>query len=261
MGVSVDMAKDDDTQDRDEIEQLQVALVQFQQHAIAKGEKHLIIFEGRDTAGKDGAIKRIVEHLSVRNTRVVALPKPTDRETTQWYFQRYAVHLPAAGEIVILNRSWYNRGGVEPVMGFCTPQEHEIFLRDVPGFEAMLIESGMTLTKLWLDVSKAEQAKRLAARKDDPLKALKISPLDAVAQEKWDAYSEARNQMLRRTHTEVAPWTIIHTDKKKKARVAIMRDLLRTLAPKDIAANVPGANPKVLYCFDVNALEDGRLEP
>lgn len=255
------MAKDDHTTASDEIEQLQVALVRFQQHAIAAGEKHLIIFEGRDTAGKDGAIKRIVEHLSVRNTRVLALPKPTEREASEWYFQRYVEHLPAAGEIVIFNRSWYNRGGVEPVMGFCTPQQHEQFLRDVPGFEAMLIESGLTLTKLWLDISKTEQAKRLEARRKDPLKALKISPLDAVAQEKWDAYSDARNQMLRRTHTDAAPWTIVHTDKKKKARIAIMRDLLRTLAPKDIAKEIPRANPEVLYCFDVGALEDGRLEP
>src|SRR4051812_21394180 len=184
-----------------EIATLQIGLVRYQMAAIASGEKALVIFEGRDTAGKDGAIKRIVEHLSVRNTRVIALPKPTERETTQWYFQRYVAHLPAAGELTILNRSWYNRGGVEPVMGYCTPEEHEIFLRDAPRFEDMLVESGMRLVKLWLDVSKKEQAKRLKARRDDPLKTLKISPLDAEAQKRWDAYTTARDEMLRRTHT------------------------------------------------------------
>jgi polyphosphate kinase 2 len=242
------------------IRDLQIALVRYQERAIADGAKDLVIFEGRDTAGKDGAIKRITEHLSVRNTRVVALPKPTDRERTEWYFQRYAVHLPAAGELVIFNRSWYNRGGVEPVMGFCTPQEHEIFLRDAPAFEAMLAENGIRIVKLWLDVSKDEQAKRLKARQDDPLKTLKISSLDAVAQKKWDAYSEARDQMLRRTQTDDAPWTIVHTDKKKEARIAIMRHLLRTLAPKEIAKDVKKPDGDVLYSFDVDALKDGRLE-
>jgi polyphosphate kinase 2 len=243
-----------------DIRELQIALVRYQESAIASGEKALVIFEGRDTAGKDGAIKRIVEHLSVRATRVVALPKPTERERSEWYFQRYAVHLPAAGELVILNRSWYNRGGVEPVMGFCTAAEHETFLRDAPAFESMLTESDVRIVKLWLDVSKDEQAKRLKARQDDPLKTLKISSLDAVAQKKWDAYSEARDQMLRRTHTDDAPWTVVHTDKKKEARIAIMRHLLRTLAPKDIAKDVKKPDAEVLYRFDVDALKDGRLE-
>jgi len=243
-----------------QLETLQVGLVRYQQAAIVSGEKALVIFEGRDTAGKDGAIKRIVEHLSVRNTRVVALPKPTERERTEWYFQRYVGHLPAAGELTILNRSWYNRGGVEPVMGFCTAAEHEAFLRDTPAFEAMLAGAGIQIVKLWLDISKAEQARRLKARKHDPLKALKISPLDHVAQKKWDAYSDARDQMLRRTHTTEAPWTIIHTDEKKAARLAILRHLLRVLAPKDIANDIKKPDPKVLYEFDVDALTDGRLE-
>jgi polyphosphate kinase 2 len=244
----------------DQIEALQIGLVRYQMAAIASGEKALVIFEGRDTAGKDGAIKRIVEHLSVRGTRVIALPKPNDRERTEWYFQRYVAHLPAAGELTILNRSWYNRGGVEPVMGYCTPAEHETFLRDAPRFEDMLIESGVRLVKLWLDISKKEQAKRLKARKDDPLKTLKISPLDAVAQEKWDDYSAARDQMLRRTHTPDAPWTIVHTDQKHAARLAIMRHLLRVLAPKTIAKEIEKPDPAVLYAFDLDALEDGRLE-
>ena len=253
------MSKDDDDYER-QIEDLQIALVRYQQAAIASGQKDLVIFEGRDTAGKDGAIKRIIEHLSVRNTRVVALPKPTNRERTQWYFQRYVSHLPAAGELVIFNRSWYNRAGVEPVMGFCTPEEHEAFLRDVPGYEAMLVGSGVQIVKLWLDVSRDEQAKRLTARTTDPLKTLKISPLDAVAQKKWDDYSKARDEMLKRTHTGVAPWTVVHTDKKKAARLNIMRHLLKALAPKDVAKPIAKPDPKVLYPFDVAAITDGRLE-
>ena len=160
------MSKHDDYDD--EIIALQTALVRYQQEAIATGQRDLVIFEGRDAAGKDGAIKRVAEHLSVRNTRIVALPKPTEREQTQWYFQRYAAHLPAAGELVILNRSWYNRAGVEPVMGFCTQAEHEAFLKDAPVFETMLAESGIRIVKLWLDISKGEQADRLRPAPQTP---------------------------------------------------------------------------------------------
>ena len=160
---------------------LQCALVRTQQALIKSGARTLVVMEGRDGAGKDGSIKRITEHLSPRNTRVIALPKPSDREQSQWYFQRYAAHLPAAGELVILNRSWYNRAGVETVMGFSTPAEQAQFLRDAPDFERMLVESGITLVKIWLDISKKEQAARLEARRTDPLKALKVSDLDAVA--------------------------------------------------------------------------------
>ncbi len=252
------MAKQDDYED--EIEALQVDLVRYQLKAIASGQNDLVIFEGRDTAGKDGAIKRVTEYLSVRNTRIVALPKPTDREQTQWYFQRYISHLPAAGELVILNRSWYNRGGVEPVMGFCTADQHERFLRDVPQFETMLVGNDIQIVKLWLDISKGEQAKRLKERTTDPLKALKVSSLDAAAQEKWDAYTAARDEMLRRTTTKDAPWFVVHTDDKKIARVNIIRHLLRTLAPKDIAKSIDKPDPKVLFEFEPAALEDGRLE-
>jgi polyphosphate kinase 2 len=238
----------------------QLALVRWQQHAMASGEKVLIIFEGRDAAGKDGTIRAVTEHLSVRNTRVVALPKPSDRERTQWYFQRYVPRLPAAGETVIFNRSWYNRAGVERVMGFSTPAEQEIFLRDVPTFEAMLIESGLKLVKLWLDVSKAEQAKRLAERRDDPLKVLKASPMDAAAQEKWDAYTAARDEMLLRTSTALAPWTCVRADHKHKAHLAVLSCLVHTLAPPEIADCVPPADPEVLFRFDADALRDGRLE-
>jgi polyphosphate kinase 2 len=244
----------------DELLDLQAALVRYQQHAIEAGERHLIVLEGRDAAGKDGAIRRITEHLSVRNTRVVALPKPTERELSQWYFQRYVEHLPAAGELVILNRSWYNRGGVEPVMGFCTPKQHETFLKDAPVFEHMLLEGDLKIVKLWLDISRDEQATRLDARRTDPLKSLKVSPLDAVAQDKWDDYSRARDEMLTRTHTPEAPWTIVHTDKKKKARINIIRHLLRTLAPKPVAKKVNATDPDVLFPFETAALTDGRLE-
>jgi polyphosphate kinase 2 len=252
------MAKTEDyeTEERD----LQIALVRFQQYAIEAGEKDLVIFEGRDTAGKDGAIKRVVEHLSIRNTRVVALPKPTERERTQWYFQRYAAHLPAGGELVILNRSWYNRAGVEHVMGFATPEQQAVFLRDVGPFEAMLADDGVQVVKLWLDISRREQAKRLEARTTDPLKALKVSPLDAVAQDKWDDYTAARDAMLTATHTAHAPWWIVRTDKKKTARLNIMRHLLKVLAPAKIADGVADPDPEVLFAFEPAALTDGRME-
>ena len=240
---------------------LQLALVRTQIAAQASGERIVVVLEGRDGAGKDGTIKRIIEHLSPRSTRVVALPKPSDRERSQWFLQRYAQHLPAAGELVIFNRSWYNRAGVEAVMGFSTPAEQAEFLRDAPDFERMLVESGVRLAKYWLDISKAEQAERLEARRTDPLKALKVSPLDGVAQEKWTAYSAARDLMLTRTSTAVAPWTCVRADKKKPARLAIIRDLLRRVAPPAIAGEVAGPDPAVLFPFEAAALTDGRLAP
>jgi polyphosphate kinase 2 len=250
------MSKDDDV----ELQQRQLALVHWQQHAIAVHEKVLIIFEGRDAAGKDGAIRVVTEHLSVRNTRVVALAKPSDQERTQWYFQRYVARLPAGGETAIFNRSWYNRAGVERVMGFSTPEEQEIFLREAPGFEAMLVETGLKIVKLWLDVSKAEQAKRLEQRRTDPLKVMKSSPLDAAAQEKWDAYTDARDEMLRRTSTPAAPWICVRADHKKAARLAIISHLVHALAPPAIAREVPSPDPDVLFQFELAALTDGRLE-
>jgi len=243
----------------DELKERQLALVRWQQHAMQAGEKVLIIFEGRDAAGKDGSIHALVEHMSVRATRVVALPKPSDRERSQWYFQRYVPRLPAGGETVIFNRSWYNRAGVERVMDFSTPEEQERFLREVNPFEAMLVDSGLKIVKLWLEVSKAEQAKRLEERRTDPLKALKASPLDAEAQKRWDAYTAARDEMLRRTHTEAAPWTIVRSDHKKKAHLAILSWLVRTLAPSDVAHAVDAPDPDVLFPFELAALGDGRL--
>ncbi|MDQ0464553.1 polyphosphate kinase 2 [Caulobacter ginsengisoli] len=241
------------------MEKLQVALVRWQQQAIEKGERALVIFEGRDAAGKDGTIKRIIEHLSPRNTRAVSLPKPSDRERCQWYFQRYIDHLPAAGEIVLFNRSWYNRAGVEPVMGFCTKAEHKLFLRQVTTLETMLIEDGVKLIKIWLDISREEQASRLDERRTDPVKALKVSPLDAVAQEKWDDYSGARDEMLMRTSTAVAPWTCVRGDRKKKARPAVIRHLLDQLAPGKLLKGLDPVDPEILFPFDQTALKNGRL--
>jgi polyphosphate kinase 2 len=243
-----------------ELISLQVHLVKYQQWAMDKGEKAIIVFEGRDGAGKDGTIKRITEHLAPRNTRAIALPKPSSRETSEWWFQRYTRYLPAAGELLIFNRSWYNRAGVEVVMGFSTKREQADFLRDAPVYEQMLVESDIRIIKLWLDISKEEQAKRLDARRTDPLKVLKVSGLDAIAQKKWADYSDARNKMLMRTHTPFAPWTIVHTDHKKKARIAVIRHLLQTLAPPEIREAVPPVDPKVLYKFEASALKDGRLE-
>lgn len=216
-----------------ELEALQIELVATQAWAIEQGLKVLIVLEGRDTAGKDGAIKRITEYASPRQTRVVALPKPTEREAGQWYFQRYVPHLPAAGEIVLFNRSWYNRAGVEPVMGFCTPEQHEQFLDDAPRFEKMLVNSGIVLIKVWLDISKEEQAQRLAERMTDPLKRFKVSSLDAEAQARWDAYTAARDRMLAETHSKAAPWTVVATDDKKTARLNIIRHVLRRLDRPD----------------------------
>ena len=252
---------DDKDDALNKLERLQLGLVRTQMAQARSGERIVLVLEGRDGAGKDGTIKRIVEHLSIRATRVIALPKPTDRERSLWYFQRYVAHLPAAGEIVIFNRSWYNRAGVETVMGFSTPAEQAEFLRDVPDFERMLVESGIRLVKLWLDISKDEQKTRLDERRSDPLKALKVSDLDAVAQEKWGAYSTARDTMLTRTHTLLAPWHCVRADHKKPARIAVLRHVLHQVAPPDIAAEVKQADPEILFPFEVAATTDGRLAP
>ncbi|MGN6820033.1 MAG: polyphosphate kinase 2 [Sphingomonas sp.] len=238
---------------------LQLGLVQLQQAMVSSGERAVIVLEGRDAAGKDGTIKAITEHLSVRSTRVVALPKPSDRERTQWYFQRYVAHLPAAGELVIFNRSWYNRAGVEVVNGFSTPEEQAQFLKDVPGFERMLVESGIRLVKLWLDISKDEQAERLKERETDPLKALKRSPLDEVAQAKWDEYTKARDTMLAATHSDVAPWTCVRANGKKKAHKAAIQYLLRTLGTADAEKHVEAPDATVLFEYEIDAISDGRL--
>ena len=206
---------------------LQIELLKLQNHIKDKGLKVLMLFEGRDAAGKGGTIKRITEHLNPRGARVVALEKPSDIQKTQWYFQRYTKHLPSAGEIVIFDRSWYNRGGVEPVMGFCTPEEHHEFLREVPEFEKMLVKSGIILFKFYFSVSKQEQKRRFKKRETDPLKQYKLSPVDKESQKLWDKYTVAKYSMLMASNTDIAPWTIIRSDNKKKARLETIKYILR----------------------------------
>jgi polyphosphate kinase 2 len=244
----------------DQLRDLQIELVRLQRHLIDKGEKLLILLEGRDGAGKDGSIKVILEHMSPRESRVVALGKPSDREATQWYFQRYVAHLPAAGEVVLFNRSWYNRAGVERVMGFCSRDEYERFLKDVPVFEEMLIKSGIRLFKYYLDIDKAEQKARLDARRTDPLKQWKISPIDDAALKHWSAYSKARDVMLSRTTTKLSPWTVVSANDKKAARLNLIRDLLSRVDYKNkgkTGLKVP--DRKVVFPFTDKALKDGRL--
>ena len=212
-----------------ELQTLQIELLKLQKHIKEQGLKLLIIFEGRDAAGKGGTIKRITEHLNPRGARVVALNKPSDVEKTQWYFQRYTEHLPSAGEIVMFDRSWYNRAGVEPVMGFCTQEEHQDFLREVPQFERMLVNAGITLIKFYFSVSKDAQAKRFKERAANPLKQYKLSPIDQQSQELWDKYTIAEYSMFMASHTEHAPWTVIQTDRKKKARINCIKHILRQI--------------------------------
>jgi polyphosphate kinase 2 len=201
-----------------QLHMLQVELVKLQRHFIDCGDKILVLVEGRDAAGKDGSIKRIVEYLSPRETRVVALGKPSDRETSGWYFERYVAQLPVAEEFVLFNRSWYNRAGVEYVMGFCSKEEDEVFMHAAPKFEEMLVNSGIKLLKYYLDIDKDEQVNRPAERQRDPLKQWKSSPIDAVAVRHRKAYSAARDAMLLQTHTAIAPWRIVRTNNKRLAR-------------------------------------------
>ena len=209
-----------------ELRLLQIELVKLQKSLIANGDQILIILEGRDTAGKDGTIKAITEHLSPRETRVVALGKPSDVELDQWYFQRYIAQLPKRGEIVLFNRSWYNRAGVEMVMGFCSKAQYATFMSTVNPLESILIQSGGTVLKYYLDITKKEQKERLQSREQDPLKQWKISPIDQQAQKKWNAYSTYRNAMLLKTSTAEAPWTIVRANNKKQAHLNLIRDLL-----------------------------------
>ena len=238
---------------------LQVELVKLQRHFIGCGDKILVLVEGRDAAGKDGGIKRIVEYLSPRETRVVALGKPSDRERRSWYFERYVAQLPVAEEFVLFNRSWYNRAGVEHVMGFCSKAEHEEFMNSVPKFEEMLVNSGIKLLKYYLDVSKDEQTRRLAERKRDPLKQWKSSPIDAVAVKHWKAYSEARDTMLLRTHTAIAPWHIVRADDKRLARLNLMRDILSRLHYAGKKNKVVQPDPDVAFEFTPDCIAAKRL--
>ena len=238
---------------------LQIKLVTLQKHLIAHDLKVLVIFEGRDAAGKDGAIKRITQHLSPRETRVVALGKPSDREQASWYFQRHVAHLPAEEEMVLMNRSWYNRAGVERVMGFCTDLEYEAFMRAVVPFEHILLRSGVQVLKYYLDISRDEQAARMKDRRVDPLKQWKISPIDEVAVEKFDDYSAARDDMLVGSHNELTPWTIVRTDDKKTARLNIIRDMLSRVDSPERHEYAAKPDRKVVFQFDEKCLTDGRL--
>ena len=205
---------------------LQIELLKLQQWIKATGRRVVILFEGRDAAGKGGTIKRFTEHLNPRGTRVVALEKPSQRESTQWYFQRYVSHLPSSGEMVLFDRSWYNRTGVERVMGFCTKDQYDEFIRQAPLFERMLVNDGITVIKFWFSVTQAEQRTRFIIRQVDPVRQWKLSPMDLASLDKWDAYTSAKERMFKRTDTRHAPWTVVKSNDKKRARLAAMRHVL-----------------------------------
>jgi polyphosphate kinase 2 len=232
------------------LRELQVELVKVQNHVIKHGHKVLVIFEGRDAAGKDGTIKRIVQHLSPRETRVVALGKPSDKDRASWYFQRYAPHLPAAQELVLFNRSWYNRAGVEHVMKFCTEKEYANFLQEALPFERMLIGAGIQILKYYLDIGKKEQKKRLQRRQDDPLKQWKTSPIDEVAVKHFERYTEARDQMLAKTSSPLSPWIVVRADDKRTARLNVMRDLISRLACPKTDKHLSVPDLKVVFPYD-----------
>ena len=217
-----------------ELFRLQAELVKLQDWVVATGHKVVILFEGRDAAGKGGVIKRITQRLNPRVCRVAALPAPNDRERTQWYFQRYVSHLPAAGEIVLFDRSWYNRAGVERVMGFCTDEQYEEFFRSVPEFERMLVRSGIQLMKYWFSISDEEQHSRFLGRIHDPLKQWKLSPMDLESRSRWEAYTKAKEIMLERTHIAEAPWRVVQAVDKKKARLNCIHHLLQQMPYKEV---------------------------
>jgi polyphosphate kinase len=217
-----------------ELFRLQAELVKLQDWVVATGHKVVIIFEGRDAAGKGGVIKRITQRLNPRVCRVVALPAPNDRERTQWYFQRYVQHLPAAGEIVLFDRSWYNRAGVEKVMGFCTDEQYEEFFRTVPDFENMLVRSGIQLIKYWFSISDEEQELRFLGRIHDPLKQWKLSPMDLESRRRWEHYTKAKEVMLERTHTAESPWWVVPANDKKKARLNCISHLLGQMPYQEV---------------------------
>lgn len=240
---------------------LQIELVKLQKHFLAKDDKILVLLEGRDSAGKDGVIKRITDHLSPRETRVVALGRPSDRDRSSWYFQRYTPYLPAAGEFVLLNRSWYNRAGVERVMGFCDQSEYDEFMDTVLDFEHMLVRSGIKLMKYYIDITKSEQKARLKDRRDNPLKQWKISPIDAQATKLWDEYSVARNDMLARTHNPVSPWTVVRGDDKWLSRLNLIRDLLMRLDYDGKVNEVLRPNPDIVFRYDESYIKNGMIAP
>lgn len=245
----------------DQLRPLQIELVKLQKQIISNGQRLLVILEGRDTAGKDGAIKRITEHLSPRDTRVVALNKPTEREEGEWYFQRYVAELPTAGEFAIFNRSWYNRAGVEKVMGFCTNAQYRQFMGTVNDFESLLVGSGIQVFKYYLDITKDEQAARLKDREKDPLKQWKISPIDQQAQKNWKAYSTARDLMLKKTNNSNAPWIVVHANDKKLAHLNLIRDLLSRLNYPEKDKKILKVDPKIVSSWPANSSKLPKLAP
>jgi polyphosphate kinase 2 len=220
---------------------LQIEMLKLQLHVKETGAKVLVLCEGRDAAGKGGAIKRFMEHLNPRGARIVALEKPTEIERTQWYFQRYVQHLPSGGELVFMDRSWYNRAGVERVMGYCTPTQYLEFMREAPELERMLVNSGITLVKLWFSVSREEQAARFASRQNDPVRQWKLSPTDLASLDKWEAYTEAKEAMFFYTDTGDAPWTVIKSNDKKRARLEAFRVVLGSVRYAQKDTTVVGA--------------------
>jgi polyphosphate kinase 2 len=246
----------------EELHKLQIELLKMQRQVRDKGLRLLMLFEGRDAAGKGGTIKRITEHLNPRGTRVVALLTPSDTERTQWYFQRYMQHLPSAGEIVLFDRSWYNRAMVEPVMDFCTDEQNKRFLKDVPMLEEMLVKDGIILFKFFFSVSKDEQLRRFDSRETDPLKQYKISPVDKMAQELWDDYTVRKFQMLNETNRTLSPWTIIRSDNKKLARLNCIKHILSKIKYKDkIPDEDLQTDPNVLISGidEIRFMEDNLL--
>lgn len=239
----------------EELHKLQIELLKMQKHVKKKGLRLLMLFEGRDAAGKGGTIKRITAHLNPRGTRTVALMTPDDTERTQWYFQRYIQHLPANGEIVLFDRSWYNRAMVEPIMGFCTDEENKRFLKDVPLLEEMLVKDGIIFFKYFFSVSKAEQLRRFVSRETDPLKHFKISPVDKAAQEKWDDYTVRKFQLLNETNRTLAPWTIIRSDNKKLARLNCIKHILLQIDYED---KLPVAQLKTDPAIVVSGIDEIR---
>lgn len=228
--------------------ELQVELLKMQHWVKETGQKVVVLFEGRDAAGKGGTIKRFMEHLNPRGARVVALNKPTEEELGQWYFQRYVRHLPTKGELVLFDRSWYNRAGVERVMGFCTPEQYDEFMRSVPLFEQMLVHSGIRLFKYWFSVTKEEQETRFKSRAVDPLKQWKLSPIDKLSHDKWDSYTEAKEEMFARTDTPHASWTVIKSNDKKRARVNCMKDFLSRLPYPEKNHELLLPDPMIVGC-------------
>ena len=244
---------------RRSLRELQIELVKFQRHLIGRGERILLVLEGRDAAGKDGVIKHIVEHLSPRDTRVVALPAPSNRERSEWYFQRYVRRLPAAAEFVLFNRSWYNRAGVERVMGFCTDQELKTFFADAPLFERMLVNSGIRLFKYYLDIDRHVQLQRLRERRHDPLSQWKVSPIDKAALKRWDDYTQARDNMLLRTDSLHAPWQIVRANDKHAARLNLIRHLLAQLQYRGKKHELLAVDPALVFGFNERRLHDGSM--